>query len=120
MRHSTTFSLPLIFLLVEASCLTFGRLLTSTGELDDLLERAQRCNNIPALAFAVTAFNQDSKTAFSRSLLYASNYQSRNGGSVDSESMSNRTLFCIGSLTKHVTAIMVLHLMELLQKRGYK
>ncbi|OQV17301.1 hypothetical protein BV898_08551 [Hypsibius exemplaris] len=113
-----------LFLLIWTDgCLSvLARLLTSTAELDDLLDRAQRCNNIPALGFAVTALNQDGKTAFSKDLIYARTYGPKPVGPVPPSAatpMSNRTMYCVGSITKHVTAILVLHLLELLQSRGH-
>ena len=98
----------------------FARLLTQTDQLDDLLERVQKCNNIPALGFAVVASNQETRSTFVKDLAYARAYGGPYGSPVGvNAAPSNRTMFCVGSITKHVTAILVLHLLELLQKRGY-
>ncbi|GAU89266.1 hypothetical protein RvY_01835 [Ramazzottius varieornatus] len=88
----------------------------TAGELDRVAHRAMSCHNIPSLGLSIVV-PSSSNGAVKFWKTYRAPF-------FDAERMAENStrsdpMFCIGSLTKHISATLILHQLEQLQWKGY-
>lgn len=95
---------------------------TDAFSTEDDLERMvsnvmTECGHEAGLGVAVVARNRKG-SGLANNFLYANGFGMKD--IYKNVKADSQTLFCIGSLTKHFTSILVLHLIDLLKDKGHK
>ncbi|XP_055346266.1 uncharacterized protein LOC129593817 [Paramacrobiotus metropolitanus] len=90
----------------------------SKKDVDAIVEaEISNCQHKAGLGVVVVSRNNNGR-GIAQNLSYTKAFGFKN---IEEKTLADEdTMFCIGSLTKHFTTTLILHLLELMQKKGYR
>jgi CubicO group peptidase (beta-lactamase class C family) len=90
----------------------------TVDEIDQLIEETRRCGKIPALTLSIVSGSVTAESPLSKEFIYAKAFGKQDPK--EDIDATNGTLFCIGSVTKQFTATLLMKMLNLARRQGYK